>query len=382
MQDGQSEAGCIPLQSFSVRCSNNELRPLKYVQPGRVKGYTLRRPNSPVELFKWRLMACFLQGEVGSRFLLFNHDCLKLGDLILDPSIYISIDSKSIFRTKSPTKNLLSAAMAAKQVRIGVFIPSGAQALDVATVDVLAVMSKEYLGILPMLPAHMAELAPSVTISYITTPEQGPEIPLTANMTIKATHSYEEPEVAPGQLDIVIIPGPDPFDPLEEGGLKWLRAQFETPGVDILSVCTGLYICGAAGILKGKTASGPRGLQDDLIKKFPGVKLVGEKYRWVQDGNLWSSGELSAPLDSAIFHCHNSAGTNTKYRWYHQRQRPHGSIRKSLWAVGPASRRVRTGTDGCWRSRTNLRREPEPSFARHCVDTHQGMVCQLWVVVS
>lgn len=207
--------------------------------------------------------------------------------------------------------------MSAKQVRIGVFIPSGAQALDVATVDVLAVMSKEYLGILPMLPAHMAELAPSVTISYITTPEQGPEIPLTAHMTIKATHSYEEPEVAPGQLDIVIIPGPDPFDPLEEGGLKWLRAQFETPGVDILSVCTGLYICGAAGILKGKTASGPRGLQDDLIKKFPGVKLVGEKYRWVQDGNLWSSGELSAPLDSAIFHCHNSAGTNTEYRWYH-----------------------------------------------------------------
>ncbi|KAH8736998.1 class I glutamine amidotransferase-like protein [Ilyonectria robusta] len=183
--------------------------------------------------------------------------------------------------------------MSAKQVRIGVFIPSGAQALDVATVDVLAVMSKEYLGILPMLPAHMAELAPSVTISYITTPEQGPEIPLTAHMTIKATHSYEEPEVAPGQLDIVIIPGPDPFDPLEEGGLKWLRAQFETPGVDILSVCTGLYICGAAGILKGKTASGPRGLQDDLIKKFPGVKLVGEKYRWVQDGNLWSSGGIT-----------------------------------------------------------------------------------------
>ncbi|KAF7545387.1 hypothetical protein G7Z17_g9208 [Cylindrodendrum hubeiense] len=182
--------------------------------------------------------------------------------------------------------------MTSKQVRIGVFIPSGAQALDVATVDVLAVMSKEYLGIMPMLPAHMKELAPSVTVSYITTPEQGPEIPLTANMTIKATHSYEEPAAAPGQFDVIIVPGPDPAESFEEGGLKWLRTQFETPGVDILSVCTGIYICGAAGILEGKKASGPRGLQDDLVKKYPGVKLVGEKYRWVQDGNLWSSGEF------------------------------------------------------------------------------------------
>ncbi|KAH7171157.1 class I glutamine amidotransferase-like protein [Dactylonectria macrodidyma] len=183
--------------------------------------------------------------------------------------------------------------MSLKHIHIGVFIPSGAQTLDVATVDVLAVMSKEYLSVLPMLPAHMAGLAPNVTVSYITTPQQGPEIPLTANMTIKATHSYEELAVAPGKLDIVVIPGPDPQVSLEEGGLEWLRAQFKTPGVDILSVCTGIYICGAAGILEGKSASGPRGLQDDLVKKFPGVKLVGEKYRWVQDGNLWSSGGIT-----------------------------------------------------------------------------------------
>ncbi|KPM45534.1 hypothetical protein AK830_g1023 [Neonectria ditissima] len=184
--------------------------------------------------------------------------------------------------------------MTSTHVRIGVFIPSGAQTLDTATVDVLGVMSKEYLGMVPIIPAHLSALAPSVSISFITTPTQGPEIPLTSNMTIKATHSYEDPAMAPGQLDIVIVPGPDPTQTaFDEGGLEWLKAQFETPGVDILSVCTGIYVCGAAGILEGRRASGPRGLQDDLEKKFPGVQLVGEKYRWIQDGNLWSSGGVT-----------------------------------------------------------------------------------------
>lgn len=183
--------------------------------------------------------------------------------------------------------------MSATHIRIGVFIPTGAQFLDVATVDVLGTMSKEYLSQLEMLPSHVAAAAPNVTISYITSPRQGPEIPLTSNATIKATCSYEDPSVAPGELDIVVVPGPDPRSTFEEEELKWLREQCDTPGVDILSVCTGIYICAAAGVLDGKRASGPRGLQDDIIKKYPKVKLAGEKYRWVQDGNIWSSGGVT-----------------------------------------------------------------------------------------
>ncbi|KAJ3529771.1 hypothetical protein NM208_g9609 [Fusarium decemcellulare] len=160
--------------------------------------------------------------------------------------------------------------MASKQLRIGVFIPSGAQFLDVATVDVLASMSKEYLGHLPMLPAHIGDMAPSTKITYITSPTLFPDVPLTADLSIRATHTFEDQDVAPGQLDIVVVPGPH-----------------RRPNV--LSVCTGILLCGAAGILKGKTASGPRGLQDVVLKRHPEVKLVGEKYRWVQDGNLWSN---------------------------------------------------------------------------------------------
>ena len=186
-------------------------------------------------------------------------------------------------------------------IRIGVFIPNGAQFLDVATVDVLGVMSKEYLSVVSdMMPGHVAAIAPRVTIYYITTPSMGSEIPLTSGAVLKATHAYTDGEVAPGKLDVVVVPGPDPASVYEEGGLEWLRRQSETKGVDVLSVCTGLYVCASAGIADGRTASGPRGTQDDLRKKFPKVKLVGEDQRWVRDGDFWSSGTCS-PLFRLFF---------------------------------------------------------------------------------
>ena len=177
------------------------------------------------------------------------------------------------------------------RITIGVFIPCGAQLLDVAAVDVLGVMSKEYFATASdIVPPPIFAATPEVTVYYISTPSSGDEIPLTSGAILKPTHTYEDDAVAPGKLDIVLVPGPDPACNPDEGGLEWLRRQNATKGVDILSVCTGLYICGAAGIADGKLASGPRGVQDDLRKKFPKVKLVGANQRWVQDGNFWSSG--------------------------------------------------------------------------------------------
>ncbi|OAA49384.1 ThiJ/PfpI family protein [Metarhizium rileyi] len=178
-------------------------------------------------------------------------------------------------------------------IKIGVFIPNGAQLLDVACVDTLGVMSKTYLGALPFLPSHVASLAPDVSVYYVSSPEQGPEIPLTSGAVVKATHVYTDEEVAPGKLDMVVVPGPDPTEKFAEKGLKWLRGHAKTEGVDVLSICTGLFICASAGIVEGKRASGPRGLQSLLKEKFPGVKLVGDLYRWVQDGNFWSSGGVT-----------------------------------------------------------------------------------------
>lgn len=92
--------------------------------------------------------------------------------------------------------------------------------------------------------------------------------------------------------------------------LAWLKAHLDTAGTDILSICTGIFVCGAAGLLQGKKACGPRNLQGMLAETFKSqdVTWVGEEMRWMQDGNFWSCGMsllpslfFSAPLVSSFF---------------------------------------------------------------------------------
>jgi len=178
------------------------------------------------------------------------------------------------------------------KVRIGVFIPSEVQLLDLACVDFFAMLSASYLLPLKMLPRSVTDLAPDVAISYIGT---GPTVPTTAGVPLVTTHLIGDPEVEPGRLDIVLVPGPDPHGSWGEDVKGWLRAQGTTKGTDVLSVCTGIFLVGDAGLLDGgRTAAGPRGLQDVIRGKYKGVKLVGDKVRWVKDGNLWSSGEFTS----------------------------------------------------------------------------------------
>lgn len=127
----------------------------------------------------------------------------------------------------------------------------------------------------------------------ISTVQPGQLIPLTASMRVVCTHHLSDPAVQPGQLDIVLVPGPDPSTRWDDKAVTdWLAAHAARPETDILCVCTGIYLCGAAGLLgKGRKACGPRGLQDRLKKMYEGVEWLGEDLRWVRDGNFWSSGE-------------------------------------------------------------------------------------------
>lgn len=53
-----------------------------------------------------------------------------------------------------------------------------------------------------------------------------------------------------------------------------------------------MFVCGAAGMLQGKKACGPRDLQGMLAEQFKAqeVQWVGSEVRWTRDGNFWSCG--------------------------------------------------------------------------------------------
>ena len=190
----------------------------------------------------------------------------------------------------------------AKSIKIGVFLPAMTQFLDVACVDTLGVMSQEYMSQLPpSIRPPAAAQAPSVSVYYITMPGKNNLITLSSGATLIATHLYTDDAVAPGNLDLVVVPGPDPFQKFEKASLEWLKSHADTPNVDILSICTGAFLVAAAGITDGKKASGPRFMQDDLVRMYPGTQWVGGEYRWVRDGSLWSSGMLRRCFLNVVF---------------------------------------------------------------------------------
>jgi putative intracellular protease/amidase len=184
--------------------------------------------------------------------------------------------------------------MKIQELRIGVFIPRSVQLLDMSPIDLFGMLSPEYLRAC-QLPAPLVKLGTPSTIHYISMPESGTHIKLTAKAVLKISKTIKDKEVQPGMLDIILVPGPDPSTVFDGDILDYLRAHASWRGsngesTDILSVCTGCILLGQSGILKGKKASGPRGIVSKLCKDFPDTTWVDDK-RWVKDGNIWTSGE-------------------------------------------------------------------------------------------
>jgi transcriptional regulator GlxA family with amidase domain len=181
------------------------------------------------------------------------------------------------------------------ELRIGVFIPSGAQLLDMSPIDVFAMLHPKYLTAC-QLPAPLVALGIPSTIHYISVPSSGAYIELTAGALLKITKTINDPEVQAGNLDILLVPGPDPSTVFDKEVLDFVRAHAGWRGengtaTDVLSVCTGCILLAQSGILAGRIANGPRGIISKLRTDFPDTKWVDDK-RWVKDGNVWSSGKI------------------------------------------------------------------------------------------
>ena len=142
------------------------------------------------------------------------------------------------------------------------------------------------------LPAPLISNGVPMTITYVSETGATSICELTASAGLRITAGLDDPSVAPGKVDILLIPGPDPRQLPSEPVLKFVRAHAEKDGCVVMTICTGVYVAGHAGILNGRTATGPRGLliTGELQKKFPEVKWIDK--RWVKDGDVWCSGTL------------------------------------------------------------------------------------------
>jgi putative intracellular protease/amidase len=191
-------------------------------------------------------------------------------------------------------------------LRVGVLIHAPIQLLDLSPIDLFGMLTKDYLQAC-RLPSPLVNLGIPVEIHYISstpfpTSAPQPENPsvatsptlagMTASAALRLTASIDDGVVAPGKLDIILIPGPDPSLTIPDATGEWLRAHYEQAGATLMSVCTGIFVLASSRVLEGKSATGPRGLMGELRGSWPGVRWV--EGRWVKDGNgnreVWSSG--------------------------------------------------------------------------------------------
>ena len=80
--------------------------------------------------------------------------------------------------------------------------------------------------------------------------------------------------------------------------VPWLQKQAQTAEV-MMSVCTGAFKFGHAGLFDGKSATTHHDFYDAFEKQFPKVKLVRGP-RFVDEGRVVSAGGLTSGIDLAL----------------------------------------------------------------------------------
>ncbi|KAM0795133.1 ThiJ/PfpI family protein [Usnea florida] len=185
--------------------------------------------------------------------------------------------------------------------RIGVLLVDTVQLLDLSSIDLFHILSEPYVSIFPFLPESVKAEAVPMEIIYINQAGPNQVHECTANIGVRVHASISDKTCAPTKkggektLDILLIPGPDPFLYKPTDAMNgFIKGHYDN-GTDVLSVCTGIYPTGYAGFFHGKSTTGPRELLPDLRQKFPEANW--EEKRWVSDGNLWSSGGITNGQD-------------------------------------------------------------------------------------
>jgi len=104
--------------------------------------------------------------------------------------------------------------------------------------------------------------------------------------------------------DAIIIPGGFGTRQLQSGTefMNWIKTA--GPVKYKISICTGSLILGAAGFLKGKTAT-TNFADYEALKPY--CKKVSTD-RIVEDGNVITAGAVSASIDLGLFLCNKWAG--------------------------------------------------------------------------
>jgi cyclohexyl-isocyanide hydratase len=128
-------------------------------------------------------------------------------------------------------------------------------------------------------------------------------------VTVKPNNTFDDIYHGKVKLDAFFVPGASSqglqgvldLGPLGKNVyLDFLVSQAQLPTVKLhLSVCTGALLLGAAGLLKGYTATTHWAFLS-ILESFEGVTVASGYPRYVIDRNLVTGGGISSGIDEAL----------------------------------------------------------------------------------
>jgi putative intracellular protease/amidase len=150
-----------------------------------------------------------------------------------------------------------------------------------------------------------------------TVAEKSDPLTLVFNQKVVPDYTFENSPRA----DILLVPGGGYTQAMQNPRLiQWLQSKSKDVSY-VMSVCTGAFVLGKAGLLAGQTATCTYGMVDDLLG-FPNVKIVHNQ-RFVDNGKIITTGGLTSGIDGALHlisridgvGAAQAAALEMEYRW-------------------------------------------------------------------
>ncbi|MDM7854126.1 helix-turn-helix domain-containing protein [Cellulomonas alba] len=128
----------------------------------------------------------------------------------------------------------------------------------------------------------------------IAAPRAGEPIRTAVGLDLVAPHGLD----ALDGVDLVAVPATtirDDYDPAVLDALRRAHAR----GATILSVCSGVFVLAAAGLLDGRTVTTHWRHADELARRFPAV-CVDADVLFVDEGDIVTSAGTAAGIDACL----------------------------------------------------------------------------------
>ena len=109
-----------------------------------------------------------------------------------------------------------------------------------------------------------------------------------------------EPLPEPAAGDLIVVPGLRfaAVEAVPASVLAWLREAHER-GAQLASICTGAFVLGRAGLLKGRQCTTHWSRIEDLQRRFPTARVL-ENRLFVHDGPVTTSAGIASGIDMAL----------------------------------------------------------------------------------